>query len=109
MKLFTRYLNSAAVFSPPDDNGAAARQAERDAINVESMKPEDKLGGDEPKTEEIETDDTDESEDEESDEEEGEAEPEEKEQTEEEKAAAKVKAKEERKEARQQRRIRQRS
>ncbi len=107
MKLFTRYLNSVAAFSPPDDGGAAARQAERDAINVESMKPEDKLGGDEPKTEEIETDDTDESEDEDENEEESEEEPEpeEKEQTEEEKAAAKVKAKEERKEARQQRRI----
>jgi hypothetical protein len=100
MKLFTRYLNSAAAFAPPDDT-AAARQAERDAISVESMKPNEEIEGDEPPIEEeVEGDKDEENEDEEEVEE-----PEKKEETAEEKEARIAEAKELRKADRQQKRI----
>src|ERR1700743_973235 len=39
MSMFAKYLNSTAMFSPPDDRSAAAAK-ERENITVETMKPE---------------------------------------------------------------------
>jgi hypothetical protein len=96
MKIFTRYLDSAASFAPPDD--AAARQAERDSINVESMEPNEEIEGNEPAIEEVEEEGNE-------DKEEEVVEEAKKEETDEEKEARIVEAKEQRKADRQQKRI----
>jgi DNA repair exonuclease SbcCD ATPase subunit len=106
MYLRNHFLNTTALLLAPPDDPAAARQAERDAINVESMKPEDTIGG------EVEADakkvdeEKDKGEEKEEDEEDEEKEPEaDKEETAEEKEERILAAKEKRKEDRQQRRI----
>ena len=102
MNLFTRYLNSAAVFSPPDDDRSDI-QKQRDSIVVdvgEVVEPE-------AEDDAVETEkDTEEEAESESEEEEGEEEEvEAKEDSDEDKAAKAAKEKEDRKQARIQKRI----
>lgn len=105
-KLFTRYLNSTSVFSPPDDDAAAVRAsikvdvgAKSDAeIEAEKNEPDDEAVNEETEADVEENEDADEEVDEEKkDEDEDE--------TDETKAAKLVQEKEERKQARIQRRI----
>lgn len=109
MNMFTRYLNSAAVFSPPDDaRSEAQRQRDEIEVNVAAVSDDEATATDDKKEKETEVDEAEESDEEDGeddDKEDAEEKKEEVSESDEDKQVRLAKEKEDRKEARIQRRI----